>query len=153
VDGAPPAGPGWYVQQYVQLYRNGQLKDDAGNDAVVPTRRGTLENADVDVKVGITQLVYQSHQPLLWGGKWGVNPMLTYAGFDLSPSGSFSAEKADQARRSGFSESVPVSSTTSLGTSTVSQRLLGNRRREPSLRRQVQPEVRASLPLTRCERV
>jgi len=84
LDGAPPAGPGWYVQQYVQSYRDGKLKDDGGDDLRLPTLRG-LEKADVDVNAGLTQLVYQSDQALLWGGKWGMNLMLPYASFDLNP--------------------------------------------------------------------
>lgn len=85
MDGAPPAGPGWYVQQYVQLYRGGRLKDADGKDLQLPTLRGP-EKADVDVNSGLTQVVYQSDQPLLWGGKWGMNAMLPYANFDLDPS-------------------------------------------------------------------
>jgi hypothetical protein len=84
LDGAPPAGPGWYVQQYVQLYRQGKLKDSSGDDALVPAPRG-LEKAGVDVDAGLTQVVYQSDQPLLWNGKWGMNLMLPYASFDLDP--------------------------------------------------------------------
>jgi hypothetical protein len=82
LDGAPPSGPGWYVQQYVQLYRNGRLKDADGDDLKLPTTSG-LKSRNVDVNAGLTQLVYQSDQPLLWGGKWGMNLMLPYAGFDL----------------------------------------------------------------------
>lgn len=88
LDGAPPSGPGWYVQQYVQFYRDGKLKDDGGDDLRLPTLRG-LEKADVDFNAGITQLVYQSDQPLLWGGKWGMNLMLPYASFDLNPEDNF----------------------------------------------------------------
>jgi len=88
MDGAPPAGPGWYVQQYVQLYRSGRLKDADGKDLQLPTVRG-LEKADVDVNAGLTQVIYQSDQPLLWGGKWGMNAILPYANFDLDPSDNF----------------------------------------------------------------
>jgi len=82
LDGAPPSGPGWYVQQYIQLYRNGTLKDADGDDLKLPTTGG-LKSRSVDVNAGLTQLVYQSDQPLLLGGKWGMNLMLPYAGFDL----------------------------------------------------------------------
>jgi hypothetical protein len=88
LDGAPPAGPGWYVQQYVQIYRNGQIKDDGGDAVRLPG--GTppdlaFKKAEVDLNIGLTQLVYQSDQPLLLGGKWGMNLMLPYASIDLEP--------------------------------------------------------------------
>jgi hypothetical protein len=88
LDGAPPAGPGWYVQQYVQAYRSGRLKDADGDDLrlPVPPLPPRLERAEVEVNAGLTQVVYQSDQPLLWGGKWGMNLMLPYASFDLEPS-------------------------------------------------------------------
>jgi len=88
LDGAPPAGPGWYVQQYVQIYRDGRLKDVDGDDMRVPTPRG-LEKAEVDANISITQIAYQSDQELLWGGKWGMNLMQPIAGFDLDPEDNF----------------------------------------------------------------
>ncbi|WP_296695451.1 SphA family protein [Thiocapsa sp. UBA6158] len=88
LDGAPPAGPGWYAQQYVQFYRNGRLKDAGGADLRLPTARG-LEKAEVEANIGLTQVLYQSDQPLLLGGKWGMNLMLPYAGFDLDPKDNF----------------------------------------------------------------
>ena len=88
LDGAPPAGPGWYVQQYLQTYRNGSLKDAGGDDVRLPTRRG-LERADLDVNAGLTQVIYQSDQSLLWGGKWAINAILPYANFDLDPQDNF----------------------------------------------------------------
>lgn len=88
LDGAPPSGPGWYVQQYVQFLRNAELKDSGGDALRLPTARG-LERAEIDVNVGITQLVYQSDQAILGGGKWGMNLMLPYASFDLDPEDNF----------------------------------------------------------------
>ncbi len=88
LDGAPPAGPGWYAQQYLQFYRNGRLKDVDGDDMRLPTQRG-LEKAEVDVNIGITQLTYQSDQELAFGGKWGMNFMLPVVGFDLDPKDNF----------------------------------------------------------------
>ena len=88
LDGAPPAGPGWYATQYVQFYQNGRLKDADGDDLLLPTGRG-LEKAQVDVNIGITQLTFQSDQALVFGGKWGMNLMLPYAAFDLEPEDNF----------------------------------------------------------------
>jgi hypothetical protein len=85
LDGAPPAGPGWYVQQYLQYYNNGQLKDADGGDIRLPTPGGGLAKAHVDAAISLTQLVYQSDQPVLLGGKWGMNLMLPVVGLDLHP--------------------------------------------------------------------
>lgn len=84
LDGTPPSGPGWYAQQYVQLYRSARLKDADGDNALIPTPTGP-RNAEVDANIGITQLLYQSSQPLLFNGKWGLNLMLPYASLDLAP--------------------------------------------------------------------
>ncbi|MCK7578583.1 MAG: transporter [Chromatiales bacterium] len=84
LDGGPPAGPGWYAQQYFQVYRQGRLKDADGDDLRLPTGRG-LEKAEVDVNVSLTQLLYSSDQELLLGGKWGLNLMLPIVGFDIDP--------------------------------------------------------------------
>jgi len=72
LDGAPPAGPGWYAQQYVQFYRDARLQGPDGN------RLGP----EVEATIGLTQLLYQSDQPLLAGGKWGINAILPYATLD-----------------------------------------------------------------------
>jgi len=70
LDGGPPAGPGHYLSEYVQYYTSDDLK---GN---VPP------GSEVNVTVAMTQYVYQSNQPLLLGGKWGVNVMLPLVSFD-----------------------------------------------------------------------
>lgn len=92
LDGAPPAGPGWYAQQYVQFYRDGRLKDADGQSLRLDTARGSIQTVDVDAMIGITQVIYQSDQTLfgdaLGGAKWGLNVMLPYASFDLDPSDS-----------------------------------------------------------------
>jgi hypothetical protein len=59
LDGAPPAGPGWYAQQYVQFYRSAKLKDADGDNALIPTPTG-LRTAEVGANIGISQVVYQS---------------------------------------------------------------------------------------------
>lgn len=84
LDGGPPAGPGWYVQQYVQFYRAGRLKDAEANDLRLPTVRG-LKKAELDLNVGLTQLLYASDQEVLAGGKWGLNLMLPVVDIDLDP--------------------------------------------------------------------
>ena len=88
LDGAPPSGPGWYFQQYLQTLRSGKLMDANGDQIQLPTASG-LKPAEVDVNVSLTQVVYQSDQELMLGGKWGINAMLPYAGFDLEPADNF----------------------------------------------------------------
>lgn len=83
VDGAPPAGPGWYFQQYLQFYNNGKLKDGNGDNLLLPTTPTDLDSVELDVTSAISQLTYQSDKELLLGGKWGMNVMLPIAGFDL----------------------------------------------------------------------
>jgi hypothetical protein len=73
VDGAPPAGPGVYFQQYFQYYTSDEFKDFP-----VPG-----VEPELDVWVSLTQLIYQSDQELLFGGKWGINAMLPVVSFDL----------------------------------------------------------------------
>lgn len=85
LDGAPPSGPGWYAQQYLQFWRSARLKDGDGNNSLIPNGAGQLRPAEVDATIGITQLVYQSDQPLLFNGKWGLNLMLPYASLELDP--------------------------------------------------------------------
>ena len=70
VDGAPPAGPGVYLQEYLQYYTSDDLKDGP-------------PDSEVDVFVSLTQLIYQSDQELLLGGKWGLNVMLPIVDFDV----------------------------------------------------------------------
>jgi len=62
LDGAPPAGPGHYVQEYLQYYTSDDLDG--------------LGGAEVDVVVLMNQYVYQSPN------KWGVNVMLPIVDFD-----------------------------------------------------------------------
>lgn len=70
VDGGPPAGPGVYFQQYFQYYTSDKFKDFPADP-------------DLDVWVSLSQLLYQSNQEVLLGGKWGLNAMLPVVGFDL----------------------------------------------------------------------
>ena len=72
LDGGPPAGPGHYLSEYVQYYTADRLNDVDGNKIA----------KGVDVTVAMTQYIYQSNQPLLLGGKWGVNVMLPLVAFD-----------------------------------------------------------------------
>jgi hypothetical protein len=70
LDGLPPAGPGWYAQQYFQYYTASRLNDNAGN-------RVSLPKQDIDIFAGITQLTYQS--PLKFAGAHpGFNLMLPW---------------------------------------------------------------------------
>jgi anthranilate 1,2-dioxygenase (deaminating, decarboxylating) large subunit len=64
MDGGPPSGPGWYFQEYIQYYTTDTLTD-------VP-----FPSQDITVWASLNQLVYQSDQELLLGGKWGITAIL-----------------------------------------------------------------------------
>ena len=63
LDGAPPAGPGLYLSEYLQYYTADHLNDEKGSKAL---------DVDIDVWVLMNQLIYQSDKELLFGGKWGI---------------------------------------------------------------------------------
>jgi anthranilate 1,2-dioxygenase (deaminating, decarboxylating) large subunit len=73
LDGAPPAGPGWYFTEYLQYYHAQQFRD-------------LDPEPNLGVFASLNQLIYQSNQKRLFGGKWGVNLILPVVAFqDSSP--------------------------------------------------------------------
>ncbi len=64
VDGGPPSGPGHYYQQYFQFIHAYKLPNHPAPPA---------QTADVDIFGSLSQYVYQSNQPILFGGKWGID--------------------------------------------------------------------------------
>ncbi len=70
LDGAPPAGPGFYFTEYLQFY----TADDFA-DLEIPGQ-------EVDVWVNLNQFIYQSNQPVLFGGKWGIDLIIPVVSLD-----------------------------------------------------------------------
>lgn len=77
LDGAPPAGPGFYFQEYVQYYSAGTFRDQHGDE--VPLL-GSL-----DAWVSLNQFIYQSDQPVLLGGKWAIDVIVPFVSLDVQP--------------------------------------------------------------------
>ncbi|PLY04414.1 MAG: phenol degradation protein meta [Desulfuromonas sp.] len=73
LDGGPPAGPGFYATEYLQYYTADKLAD-------MP-----IPDPELDVLVSLNQLLYQSDQPLLLGGKWGLDVIVPIVSFDSNP--------------------------------------------------------------------
>lgn len=84
LDGGPPSGPGWYFEEYPQFYESDKLADDHGDSIHAPTPSGPRKH-NVDAFVSLSQLIYQSDTPVLYGGKWGLNAILPYVDLDVSP--------------------------------------------------------------------
>jgi anthranilate 1,2-dioxygenase (deaminating, decarboxylating) large subunit len=74
LDGAPPAGPGFYLSEYLQYYTADRINDEDGSKGL---------DVDIDVWVLMNQLIYQSDQEILFGGKWGLNVMLPVVSLDM----------------------------------------------------------------------
>jgi hypothetical protein len=79
LDGGPPAGPGFYYQQYLQYYTADTLTNANGDDT------GAID--DLDVWASLNQFIYQSDQAVLFGGKWGVDVIVPIVGIDVQPGG------------------------------------------------------------------
>ncbi len=76
MDGGPPAGPGFYYQQYFQWFTSGTQRNADGDKVSFPR---------VDVLASLNQFIYQSDQPVLFGGKWGVDVIVPIVGIDMDP--------------------------------------------------------------------
>ena len=77
LDGGPPAGPGFYFQQYFQYYRSTEFKDKNGDE--IPLL------GDLDLGISLSQFIYQSDQPVLLGGKWGIDVIVPLVLIDVEP--------------------------------------------------------------------
>ncbi|MBW1981072.1 MAG: transporter [Deltaproteobacteria bacterium] len=79
LDGGPPAGPGFYFQQYLQYYNSDKFKDKNGDRLLPP-----IANEDLKVWISLSQLIYQSDYPLLFGGKWGLDLIVPVVSIDVN---------------------------------------------------------------------
>lgn len=77
LDGAPPAGPGFYFQEYVQYYHASEFRGADG--------ASSLALDDLDAWVSLNQFIYQSDRPVLLGGKWGIDVILPLVSLDSDP--------------------------------------------------------------------
>ena len=73
LDGIPPAGPGFYFQEYIQYYTADEFPEIGAPIA---------SNTSVDVWASLNQFIYQSNQELLFGGKWGLNVIVPLVNID-----------------------------------------------------------------------
>jgi anthranilate 1,2-dioxygenase (deaminating, decarboxylating) large subunit len=74
LDGGPPAGPGFYYTEYLQWYYTQRF----------PGSPVALDR--LNAWISLSQLIYQSNQKVLWGGKWGVDVIQPFVAFGLKPS-------------------------------------------------------------------
>jgi anthranilate 1,2-dioxygenase (deaminating, decarboxylating) large subunit len=75
LDGGPPAGPGFYFTQYLQYYGSTRFNDADGDKIPFP-------DPDVDALVSLSQFIYQSNQPIVFGGKWGLDVIVPVVHLD-----------------------------------------------------------------------
>ena len=76
LDGGPPAGPGFYFTEYIQYYTADKL---VNNPAADPDPK-------LNVWASINQFIYQSDQPVLFGGKWGLDVIVPLVSMDIDDS-------------------------------------------------------------------
>ncbi|NMG71201.1 SphA family protein [Parazoarcus communis] len=68
IDGAPPAGPGWYVSEYLQYYSADTLRDKNGKSLPLPKQ-------EIEVTSLVSQAIWMSANTL-WGAHYGVTLLL-----------------------------------------------------------------------------
>jgi len=78
LDGIPPAGPGHYFTQYVQFWHSKRFMGSKNDSALL-----NFADEELNALIGITQYVYQSDQPILFGGKWGLDVIIPLVYLDL----------------------------------------------------------------------
>jgi len=85
LDGGPPAGPGFYFTQYVLYLNSDDFTDKDGNSYLADAEKFFGKSADEDLEawISLSQFIYQSDTPLLFGGKWGLDVIVPYASIDL----------------------------------------------------------------------
>jgi len=76
LDGGPPAGPGFYYQQYLQYYNANTFTNADGSTMQFPGSH------DLTVWVSLNQFIYQSDQPIFLGGKWGLDVIVPVGSID-----------------------------------------------------------------------
>ncbi|MGA2138534.1 MAG: transporter [Verrucomicrobiia bacterium] len=83
LDGGPPAGPGFYFTEYGQWYTSDRFLGQNGTKLTLPINR-------LQAWVSLSQLIYQSNQPVLLGGKWGLDLIQPLVAFNVTPHASTS---------------------------------------------------------------
>lgn len=73
LDGAPPAGPGFYFVEYISYYTANEIPG-------VALPPGT--DVDISVWASLNQFLYQSDTPVLFGGKWGLDVIVPLVNID-----------------------------------------------------------------------
>ncbi|MEW6078683.1 MAG: transporter [Thermodesulfobacteriota bacterium] len=79
LDGGPPAGPGFYFSQYVQYWTADKFTDKDGHCALP-----SFADEELDAWITLTQFLYQSDQPVLMGGKWGLDVIIPVVNADIT---------------------------------------------------------------------
>jgi hypothetical protein len=85
LDGGPPAGPGFYFTEYVIYINSDDFTDKDGHSYLANAEKFFGKSADEDLEawISLSQFIYQSDTPLLFGGKWGLDVIVPYASIDL----------------------------------------------------------------------
>ena len=78
LDGGPPAGPGFYFTEYVQYLNSDDFTDENGH-----SKLPSSADEDLEAWISLSQFIYQSDTPLLFGGKWGLDVIVPYVSIDL----------------------------------------------------------------------
>lgn len=78
LDGGPPAGPGFYYSHYLQHWTSDKFTNSEGKDALP-----SFADEDLGAWISLSQFLYQSDTPFLFGGKWGLNLMIPVVNLDL----------------------------------------------------------------------